>query len=78
MRNSLHLFWLVRRAAIVRARLEVPGRGLRLLTSKVSARQKIRTNHLQTIAPRLIGSEHEGRYFDGLLDDVSWLLKSLK
>jgi hypothetical protein len=35
---------------------------------KIGSSEKIRTDHLQTISPGLIGSEHQTSRFEGLLD----------
>jgi hypothetical protein len=56
----------------------LPSRELEFLVSSVGARQEVRTDHLQTIATRLVGPEHERRRFDGFLDDRQLTLVELE
>jgi hypothetical protein len=46
----------------------VPSRELGLLDLGVSTRKKIGTDHLETITPRFITSQHQSSRIDGFLD----------
>src|SRR5438876_6532273 len=45
---------------------------------QVCPRQEIRTDHLQTVPPRLIRAEHQGRCVDGLLNHWNLALVDLE
>ena len=44
----------------------------------MSAREKIRADHLQAVAPRLVRSEHQADGFKGLLDHSQLALVNLE
>jgi hypothetical protein len=45
---------------------------------QIGSSQEIRANHLETITPGLVGTEHQAGRFESLLDYTQRLLNSLK
>jgi hypothetical protein len=65
--------WGTSRQELVVAR-DGSQQNLGIVAVQTSSGQKVRTNHLQTVAPRLVQTEHKSRGFDRLFDDWAALL----